>query len=689
MTEHVSDENRLRRRQWWFWPLVALALLVGAAVVCEFIGWPFLAGPVERGLSKTLQRQFTLNDSSASGRATVRFFRHLEVKVPALRIASPDWSQQPFFIDARNATLRLTYSAIWRAKNGEPLDIELLRAEKLDVHAERMKDGRASWAFGDPRAPKSKQPMQMPTVHELRVDQGTMTYLDEPFRVDVTAKLRLAEGEATQPEPQTLPRAVQGLIASAEGTYGGAALKANLRTSGATPLLASGVDANAVPVKLELRSGKSALDFDGTVTDVLKMNGMSGAFKVSGPSLAEAGEPLGVTLPSTGAFVLRGTIKKDGGLWNFVASQATVGSSQLKAALTFDTRPAVPLLSGQVSGSKLLLADLAPTIAGDPEGAAAPPPSASAPKAARVLPDKEFDLPSLRAMNANVLMSFDRVELGSIFALPLEPLKTHLKLRDGKLRLDDIVARTADGSVSGSLGLDGTGDIALWDANLRWGGVKLEKWIAQKRDGDKPPFIAGNLLGRATLKGQGKSTAQILGSLDGSVVTTLRNGKLSHLIVEGAGIDIAQAIGVLIKGDESLPVNCAVADMKAEKGVLRPRALVIETPDSNVWADGQISLVSETLDMKAVVSPKDFSPLALRTPIHVKGQFNALAISLEKAPLARKAGLAVLLAFINPLAAVIPLVDLGDGEKADNCQQMLERARHSAGISATATTASR
>ncbi|MBC7956395.1 MAG: AsmA family protein [Cytophagales bacterium] len=669
-----------RKRKVWAVATGLLALFVGVLIACEVAGWPFLAAPVQRALSNTLQREVQLNDAGGAERATVRFVGGLKVKVPQLVIAAPQWSKRPFFLQATQAEMHLSYGDLWRARRGAPLDIDLLQAERLVVHAERLLDGRASWVFGDPAKQKTatdQRALQLPTVGELRVLQGELSFVDAPLKANITAELQLAEGTLAPSGP--LPAAVQGLIASARGTYGQAKLTASLRTAGVTPLLRSDAQAQAVPVVLELKAGKAALTFDGTVTDLFKLANMKGAFRVSGPSLAAAGDPLGVTLPTTGAFVLAGRIVKNGGVWNVVTDDATVGSSKLTGAMTYDTRPAVPMLSGRVSGPKLLLADLAPTIGGEPDAAPAPPASASSPRSARVLPDKEFDLPSLRAMNANVLMSFDRVELGSLFALPLQPLKTHLTLQDGTLRLSDLVARTADGNLAGTVVLDGTGKLALWRADLRWSGVKLEEWLKQKRAGGGPPYVSGSLVGRASLKGQGRSTAQILGSLDGTITTSLRNGRVSHLAIEAAGIDIAEALGVLIKGDDLLPVSCGLADMQATQGVLRPRALVVDTSDSTVWADGSVSLKDETLDLRAVVTPKDFSPLALRTPLIVKGPFKDPRISVEKGPLARKLAGAVLLALLNPLAALVPLVDTGGAEEGgDTCAQLLARARQAA-----------
>ncbi|MCR5883332.1 AsmA-like C-terminal region-containing protein [Rhizobacter sp. J219] len=246
------------------------------------------------------------------------------------------------------------------------------------------------------------------------------------------------------------------------------------------------------------------------------------------------------------------------------------------------------------------------------------------------------------------------------------------------MRLDDLVATTADGSLRGNVALDGTRDVALWNADLRWSGVKLEQWLKQERSDGKPPFVSGKLVGHAKLEGRGRSTAQILGSLDGTVATTLRQGRISHLAIEAAGLDIAQALGVLVKGDQLLPVSCALADLQADKGVLKTRTFVVDTPDSTVWAEGSVSMKDEQLDLKATVSPKDFSPLALRTPIHVRGQFNAPSISIEKAPLARRVAGAALLALVNPIAAVLPLFDRGENDEGDSCNELVARAREAA-----------
>ncbi|HQX59294.1 MAG TPA: hypothetical protein PLT77_09190, partial [Burkholderiaceae bacterium] len=132
-----------------------------------------------------------------------------------------------------------------------------------------------------------------------------------------------------------------------------------------------------------------------------------------------------------------------------------------------------------------------------------------------------------------------------------------------------------------------------------------------------------------------------------------------------AGIDLAQALGIVIKGDDALPILCNVADFSVKDGVVRPKVFIINTRDSTIWLDGSASLRTEALDLRAVVAPKDFSPLTLRTPVHVRGSFGNPAVSLEVGKLAGRAGAAALLALLNPLAAIIPFIDTGADSEAN------------------------
>ena len=697
------------RAAWWRWrrgwivgASVAL-VLIAAVAVGETLGWPFLAAPLQSLLTKKLDRTVRFStsaapaapaasDASSAPAATpttafaVRFIGGVWLRAAQLEVAAPAWSQAPHLLLAQDVTLQLRYIDLWRAWRGQRLRIDSLKARQLDAHLERLADGRASWVLATPDRAAAAPPLPPPSLGQLRVGQGSVRFSDAVSDVDVVANLSLVE----------VRRASAVLRADASGRYGEFPVQVELSASGGLPWEAdNGANPNAV-LKLKATVGRANLAFDGSAGDVVRLRGLSGRFSLSGPSLAAVGDPVGVTLPSTAAFRSRGTVVRQGDTWRVVLDDVTIGASQLNGAFSYDRSGAVPLLAGRLGGKRLALADLGPVVGLAPPanagnagntGKAKPgakpgvqPTVKAAGKAARkVLPNRPFDLASLRKMDANVLIDIEELDLNTPKLEPLRPLRTHLRLASGVLSLNNIEAHTADGRVFGAVKLDGRANTALWDADLRWSAVRLERWIRQTRGNAAPPFVSGRLDGAAKLQGQGRSTAEILSSLKGGVHTELRAGTVSHLVIEAAGLDLAQGLGVLIKGDDALAVPCAVAELVASGGVLRPRLMVLDTTDSVVWIDGSLSLASETLDLRAVVAPKDFSPLALRTPLRVHGSFANPEVSLQKDALVRKLGVSFLLSLLNPLAALIPLIDAGDtsaaAKGAADCQNLRQRAQ--------------
>ena len=682
------------------WPAGVLGLvfaLVVAVGICEALGWPFLVTPVEHWLGKTLDRRVEFGDATGEhGGTRIHLLGGISVTASRIEIGAPLWSQAPHMLLARDARMRLGYFDLWRAWSGGPLQIEGLDAASLDSTLERRADGRASWQFGK-KAPveDNDKPTNLPTFGELEVGDGHLAYTDEILPTVIDARFALSDGSTPTPAADAASGAASvasggifvraggaassasataraavlapgesGLRLNAVGQYRKLPVRIELRTAGVLGLFVHGKEAAAQPLKLIATIGHADLSFEGSTTDPLHFTGLQGRFTLAGPSLAAVGDPLGITLPTTPAFKTHGTLAKDGGVWKAVFEDATVGTSQLTGAFTFDRRPKVPLLSGKVGGSRLVLADLGPAV-GAPAPGAAPQPGSRTAGGERVIPDKKFDLPSLRAMNANVLIDIGMFDPGTTLIEPLRPVRGHLLLADGVLTIADFEGKTADGRLAGFLQLDGRGEQALWTADLRALGVNLARWLRLKRDAAAPPYVSGKLDALVKVKGAGRSTAEILGSLGGDIRVHLRDASISHLVVEAGGLDIAQALGVFVKGDDALPILCNVIDLDVAGGVATPKVFVLDNKDSTIWVDGTVSLKTEALDLRAVVSPKDFSPLTLRTPIHVRGTLGKPSVALEPKKLAGKAGAAALLALLNPLAAIIPFVDPGARQAAN------------------------
>lgn len=629
-----------------------VAALLAAVVAGEALGWPFLVGPLERALTQALQRRVDLgtqgHEPGVHPGFRIRFVGGLRVQAPHVEIAAPAWSDAAHALQAEGLALELRYIDLWRAHRGQPLHIQRLQARTLDGDLERRADGRATWQVGEPPAASAvaAPPAPWPSFGHLQVDEGRLRFRDAPLALDLDTRWSLQAGAGPV------------LRLTTRGRYRGLPLQGEAVAAGALPWTVDAASATPVPVHVQATIGRAQFSFDGRTADALHLGGLTGRFSLQGPSLAAVGDPLGVTLPTTRAFRSSGRLAKQGDSWHVVVDDATVGSSRLNGAFTYEGGRAVPVLAGRLGGSRLMLVDLGPAVGvATPEVEGKPPPG-------KLLPARPFDLPALRAMDANVLIDVAEVDLDTAWLQPLRPARAHLQLAGGVLTLRELDARTAQGRLRGDVTLDGRAATALWTADLRWSAVRLEQWIRQTRAAGAPPYVTGRLNGRAQVRGQGRSTAEILASLSGTLRSELREGTVSHLAIEAAGLDLAQALGVLIKGDDSLPVYCAVADLAVDKGVLRPRVMVLDTRDSTVWVDGSLSLASETLDLRGIVVPKDFSPLALRTPLNVRGSFADPQVSLQAGPLAGKLAASALLALVNPLAALLPLIDLGDGDNA-------------------------
>jgi AsmA family protein len=676
-----------------------LVVLVAAIAVCEATGWRFLVGPVQRQLAATLDRRVVFGGASevATG-ARIGLIGSIRVTAESIEIGSPDWSATPHMLLAHDARLELGYFDLWRAWRGGPLRVRTLEARELDANLERLPDGRASWQFG---ANKGRDPGEhaatIPTFGRLRVGEGHLLYVDGVLPAGIDARFALSDGTArtaaasessAAPAPPGLAAPASGAASSgifiragraaagapvvaadvrlapgesglhleATGQYRKLPVRVGLRTSGVLGLLEEGTDAHAQPLSLRAAVGRARLSFDGSTTDPLHFAALKGRFALSGASLAAIGDALHITLPTTPAFDARGTLVEDEGLWKVVFDAATIGSSRLNGAFTYDTRRKVPLLSGRLGGSRLVLLDLGPAV-GAPAAGGSSPAKVAAP--GRVIPDRKFDLPSLRAMDANVLIEIGVFDPGTDVIEPLRPARAHLLLADGVLTIADFEGITAQGKLVGYLQLDGRGERALWTADLRMLGLNLGQWLHLRRSGNAPPYISGRLDALVKVKGSGRSTAEILASLEGDVRTHIRDGEVSHFAIEVGGLDVAQALGVMVKGDDALPIQCNVGDLDIVKGVARPKVMVVNTRDSTIWVDGTASLRDEGLDLRVVVAPKDFSPLTLRTPVHVKGTLGKPLVSLEAGKLVGKAVAAGLLALLNPLAAIIPFIDPG------------------------------
>ncbi len=184
----------------------------------------------------------------------------------------------------------------------------------------------------------------------------------------------------------------------------------------------------------------------------------------------------------------------------------------------------------------------------------------------------------------------------------------------------------------------------------------------------------GEINGDFILAGNGNSVGRMLATADGKVGLVVANGEISRLMMEKVGLHLWEILELTVTGDQLIELHCGVANFAVKEGVMYADALVLDTAITTIIGTGTIDLGQETLDLTLNQKTKNTSPLALRSPIHVRGSFSRPDVEVDKGHLAARGLGALALGLINPLLALIPLIDAGPGQDSD-CGRLVRDAR--------------
>ena len=151
-------------------------------------------------------------------------------------------------------------------------------------------------------------------------------------------------------------------------------------------------------------------------------------------------------------------------------------------------------------------------------------------------------------------------------------------------------------------------------------------------------------------------------SANGDVQAIMNGGEVSNLLIEVAGLDVAEALKFLLGKDRKITVRCAYADFRVVDGVAGADALAIDTTDTALLGRGAIDLREERFDLTLLPRPKDKSPISLRSPLKIGGTFLDPSFAPDAGPLLLRGAAVAALAALAPPAALLGLLETGPGE---------------------------
>ena len=625
---------------------VLLLLLVVAAVVLQ---GAFLRAPLERFLTEKTGHPVTIGTLEAGIQHgfTVRL-RDATVH------ANGDGGTDP--LQARLIVMRVRPLALLR----RDLVLRELAVEEARVHVARDAQGhwnlaplarngfdkdptstRKAWKT-EPPADGAPRPPALPfTIEQLSLKQ---------VKVELRDAVRDVQGDI---DVSTIAPADQPYRTRLEfsGRYEGDPFSGVGLTGEALSLQDTDV---AVPLDLQLKAGATELSIQGEVGDVLVQPRIDARVKIAGPSLRTLYPTLPLALPSTPPYRLAGQLQARKGEYKLTQIDGRIGRSDIRGEASFDTRGKRPLLDAKLRSRRLALDDLGVLIG-----------AGERPRGPRVLPDARFDIPRLNAMDANVDYAAQRMVMPD--ALALEDFAAKLQLRNGRLQLDPLKFGFSGGDIVSNIVLDGRQAPIRAEMAVDFRNIQFNQMFPTL---DRGRLSAGRLGAQVRLKGTGQSVAAFLGSSSGTLAAAMSGGRVSHTVMAAASLDGGKLLSLLAKGDEPIDVRCAAVSMSVDKGIARTQLLVFDTENVRVDGNGALDLAEERFDLELKAKPKRPSLLSLRAPILVTGTFRDAKIGVSPGALLR-GGAAAALTVLNPLAALIPLIETGEGEDAD-CRQALK-----------------
>ena len=607
-----------------------------------FFPWDTLREPINRYVSGQLGRRFEITRHLA-----VSVGRTTTVRAEAVEIANPSWAHEPYLLRATAAEFDIRLFPLIFGK----IEIPRIVLTEPQIGLQLEPDGRRTWALSRDTSDSSAAPK----IGALLVDKGNLSYRAAGQGADLDVQFSLArESDGALPLSYQVTGKWKREKFTASGRTGGI-LQLSENSGGQFPL-----EVNAV-------AGNTTLKAKGSIANLAALDAMDASFDLQGRNLDELYKFLGVALPSTRPYKVSGQLAKRGKLWSVSRLKGLLGESDISGALDFDQSTKVPLLSGKVQSRVLDFADLGPVVgltpsanAPDKSNAGAATPARKQNVSRKVLPVATLDVARLQSMDADVVYS--AADIKHVEALPLDKGSVHVKLKAGVLQLEPLSLGVAGGTVAGSIQIDSNVTPAAYSTRLDVRALRLNQLfptVETTKSGLRKTS------GQLDLKARGNSAALMLGSASGNMAVLMGQGEISNILLEFMGLDGGEVIKFLLRGDRNVQLRCGAAAFEVNRGLMTSRAIVLDTSDTLITGEGNISLANETLDIVLKPQPKDQSILSLRSPLRISGTFGKPSAAPDKAALAGRAGLALLLGAINPLLALAATVETGPGENAD------------------------
>jgi uncharacterized protein involved in outer membrane biogenesis len=646
------------------WSALCLIVVVIAAVLALF-DWNWVRPPLERYISARTHREFRASNLD------VKLGMNPTIRLDNLVFANSDWGEkQPMA-----AVKRLEFTVSLRDLLDHRVLIPRVAISNGDFLLERLPDGRKNWVLSDPI---DKSPSRL-RISTLSVDNGHLHYIDHgmPFDLDVAVN---TFDSTKQEQVKSADAGADNSRYSTRYDFHGKYHDAGFSGTAFTGEVFSFEESNQLfPIKGSLHAGTTRLDVEGSVADVVNISAIDVNLHIAGLTMANIYPFLLLPLPASPPYDVAGRLKYRQDHFAMDDLKARIGSTDLHGSASYVQQKPRPLLAADLHSNNLNMGDLGPLIGVKTKPALGKPRLTQAETNTReqaaaagrerdsdkVLPAGTFESSRLKAIDADV--NLETRNFHSDTALPIESLSGQFHLHDGLLKLTPLDVGFAGGTIAAQITLDARQSVIASRVQADFRQLQLAKLFPHNQTVSK---AAGTLGARMDLAGNGDSIADAAAKANGSISAVIADGRISNLIDAASALNGGKVLRVLMGGDKDIEVNCGAVDFDIRNGQGSSKVFLVDTEQTEITGNGNFDLAHERFNLEVAPKPKNPDLLSLRTPIRLYGSFRNPDYELEKGPLVAKAGAALALAVVNPLAGLLPLVEPGPGVSTD-CRELL------------------
>ncbi|MDB5416445.1 MAG: rane assembly protein AsmA [Rubritepida sp.] len=672
-----------------------LRWLGGAALVLVVLvllfRWDWLIPMVEARASAALGRPVSI------AHLDVKLRRVSEITLTDLRVANPDgFPAEPPLAQVARTVVHIDTWALLR--HGSVI-VPSVAFEQPAVQALGNPDGTNNFTFPALAGPKPEgESAPGPQIGRIAIAEGRAHVNLQRLAADFNLQIATTETEGQDPS----------ITVRAEGTYAAQPITGEV-TGGA--ILGLRDTERPWPIRGTVANGPTRVTLEGTVQDPLTSRGADLRLTWEGPNMALLLPLTGIAIPPTPAYRIAGRLDFSAERIRFHEIQGLVGRTDLNGDIVVvpeAARPAseIPLAPAtQAPGrqaaaaparprratpdSAANLADRMPESAGrrpdvtinlnsrrvdlrDLGGfiGAAPQQGVSNAPTGRTIPDTPTSIPRIRAADIHLVYHGQRIEGRS---MPLDNLRVAMDIVDGVIQLHPVSFGVGTGQIAATGTLTPQEDGALRaEANVEFQRVDISRLLGATGVAQGN----GTLGGRARLTSTGRSTAELLARGDGAVTLSMAGGNLSALLVDLAGLRIGNAILSALGLPNRTRIECFIADLGMQRGVLNARTVLLDTSDVLITVTGTVDLARERLATRITTESKHMSVGVIPSAILVDGSFTDPRILPEVLEFGMRGGLAAALGIVTLPLALLPTIQFGIGDDP-RCRGMVGRSQRS------------